>query len=239
MAATATCRRARRGHRDTFGETDGALVTPPAASASLVPSVLLACRRPADGGCWHSARVRWQAFFDDLEGQFAAAQAAELAGEVAERSRIEAGRIRLTDRLAAATGSPVGVSLPGVGLVRGTLLDAGVDWLLLEEGGREALVPLAAVLGVTGVGARAVVPQAPGQVGKRLDLRWALRGLARSRSGVVLVLRDGSTAAGTLDRVGADHVDLAEHAAGEARRAASVRGVRLVPLSALGLVRSR
>lgn len=184
--------------------------------------------------------MRWQALFDDLEGQLAAAEAAELAGEVAELSRLEAGRIRLGDRLAAAAGAPVAVTLPGVGVVRGTLLDAGPDWLLLDEGaGREALAPLEAVLGITGIGARAAPPGSEGEVGRRLDLRWALRGLARGRVGVVLGLRDGSSATGTLDRVGADHVDLAEHGVGEARRAAAVRAVRLVPLAALVLVRSR
>jgi hypothetical protein len=196
--------------------------------------------RPVDGQRWQSAPVRWQSLFDDLEGQLAAAAAAELAGEVAELSRLETGRVALGDRLAAATGAPLAVTLPGPGIVRGTLLDAGVDWLLLDEGaGREALVPLAAVLGITGVGGRAATPGAEGAVGRRLDLRWALRGLVRGRVGVVLGLRDGTSPAGTLDRVGADHVDLAEHAPGEARRAAAVRAVRLVPLGALALVRSR
>jgi hypothetical protein len=119
------------------------------------------------------------------------------------------------------------------------LLDAGVDWVLLEETGlREVLVPLAAVLAVTGVGSRSAAPGAEGEVARRLDLRWALRGLARDRAGVAVVLRDGTTVSGTLDRVGADHVDVAEHAPGEPRRASAVRQVRLVPLSALALLRS-
>jgi hypothetical protein len=183
--------------------------------------------------------MRWQALFQDLEAQLEAAQAAELAGEVAERSRLEAGRVLLADRLTAAAGHPLTVTLPGAGVLRGTLLDAGVDWLLLDEGaGREALVPLAAVLGVTGVGRASSAPDAGGAVGKRLDLRWALRGLARGRAGVAVQLVDGATVHGTVDRVGADHVDLAEHAPGEVRRASQVRGVRLVPLSAVALVRS-
>jgi hypothetical protein len=62
--------------------------------------------------------------------------------------------------------------------------------------------------------------------------------LARDRAGVSVVLRDASTLSGTLDRVGADHVDVAEHAPGEARRAAAVRQVRVVPLMALALLRS-
>ena len=183
--------------------------------------------------------MRWQALFDDLEAQLAAADAAGLSAEVADRTRRETGLLRVVDRLRPAEGHPVSVALGAVGSVHGRLLDSGPDWLLLEEhGAREVLVPLAAVLGVTGLGARAETPGSEGEVGRRLDLRWALRGLARSRAGVALVLRDGSVVTGTLDRVGADHVDLAEHAPGEARRPADVRQVRLVPLPALTLVRS-
>lgn len=182
--------------------------------------------------------MRWQRLFDDLEAQLDAALEAELEGEVAERSRREAALVRLHDRLSAAVGATVTVHLPGAGPVQGVLADCGVDWLLLEPAGTgEVLVPLAAVLGVTGVGAAVAAPD-DSAVGTRLDLRWALRGLARSRTAVRLVLLDGSVVPGTLDRVGADHVDLAEHARDEPRRASAVRQVRLVPLAALVAVRS-
>ena len=182
--------------------------------------------------------MRWRGLFDDLEAQFEAAQAAELAGEVAERARREAALLRLVDRLRAAEGAPVVVTVTGAGVLRGQLLDAGTDWLLLEEAGtREVLVPLRAVLGVTGVGARSAAPD-ESPVAKRLDLRWALRGLARNRTSVAVGLVDGTLVTGTLDRVGADHLDLAEHGLGEARRAGAVRQVRLVPLPAVVLVRS-
>jgi hypothetical protein len=183
--------------------------------------------------------MRWQQLFDDLEAQMAAADAAELEAEVADRTRRELALLRLVDRLGETNGHAIAATVWGAGTVRGRLLDAGVDWLLVEETGqREVLVPLAAVLGVTGVGARTAVPDGEGEVGRRMDLRWALRGLARDRAGVSVVLRDGSTVSGTLDRVGADHVDVAEHAPGEARRAAAVRQVRLVPITALALLRS-
>jgi hypothetical protein len=183
--------------------------------------------------------VRWQALFDDLEGQLAALEAAELAAEVRDRSRREAALLSLVDRLGASVGHRVQLHLDHA-LVRGVLTGTGPDWLLVTEdaGAREALVPVAAVLSVTGVGARTEVPGAGGEVARRLDFRWALRGLARSRSGVAISVRDGSTLTGTLDRVGSDHVDLAEHGAGEARRAGAVRQVRLLPLAAVTVVRS-
>ena len=184
--------------------------------------------------------MRWDRLFDDLESQLEASQAADLSAEVAERARREAALVRLVDRLRPAVGLELTVHVAGSGAVRGRLLDRGSDWLLLDEAGeRQALVALAAVLTVAGVGSRTAVADSEGAVAKRLDLRWALRGLARSRTGVALVLVDGTQVTGTLDRVGADHLDLAEHGLGEARRAGAVRAVRLVPLAALGLARSR
>jgi hypothetical protein len=189
-------------------------------------------------GQGHAALVRWNGLFDDLEAQFDAAQSAEQSAEVAERARREAALLGLLDRLRPALGSSITVHLLGPVVLRARLLDCGADWLLLEEHGeREVLVPVSAVVGVTGAGA-AAAPPATGAVAKRLDLRWALRGLARSRTGVVLALTDGTLVTGTLDRVGTDHLDLAEHPPGEPRRTGSVRQVRLVPLHALVLVRS-
>ncbi|HEU0103098.1 MAG TPA: hypothetical protein VFR07_12345 [Mycobacteriales bacterium] len=180
--------------------------------------------------------MRWKALFDDLEAQAAAADRVELEDEVRDRTRREVGLVRAADRLRACVGEPLAVSVVGAGPAHGTLLDAGPDWLLLEERpGRDALVPLAAVLGVTGVGRRTAAPL--DRVGRRLDLRWTLRALVRDRAALQVRLRDGSLLAGTLDRVGADHVDLAEHPQGELRRPAAVLGVRLVPLDALALLR--
>lgn len=182
--------------------------------------------------------VRWEALFADLEAQVEAAERADLDAEVRDRTRREAALVRAVDRLAPARGRRLGVVVLGGGALHGRLLDVGPDWLLLEESsGREALVPLVAVQGITGLGAHTAVPGSEGAVGRRLDLRWALRGLARSRAGVQVVLRDGTALAGTLDRVGSDHVELAEHGQGEARRGPAVRGVRLVPLTALALLR--
>lgn len=182
--------------------------------------------------------MRWKALFDDIEAQWEAAERADLAAEVRDRTRREVALLSSYDRLRAAEGAVLALTVHGAGAVSGRLLEVGNDWLLLEEGpGRDLLVPMAAVLTVAGLGRRAEPPGSSGEVGRRLDLRWALRSLARDRAPLQVVLRDGSTLAGTLDRVGSDHVDLAEHAQGEERRPANVRAVRLVPVGALGLLR--
>lgn len=178
--------------------------------------------------------MRWEDLFDDLEGQYLSAEAADLAGEVADRTRREWALLTVPER--ARPGSLITVVALGLAAVSGRVQDVGVDWLLLEEGNRrELLVPLAAVLTITGVDSGSEPLE--GEVRRKLDFRFALRGLARDRAGVQVVLRDGSLRAGTIDRVGADHLELAEHPPGEARRRGAVTGVVLIPLTAIGAVR--
>jgi hypothetical protein len=182
--------------------------------------------------------VRWDALFADLEAQAALMAQAERAAEVEERARGEIGALTLADRARAAVGAEVRVRLAGAGLIAGRLRRAGPDWWLIEEpGSREAVVPTAALLGVRGLGRYSAVPGSDGVVAARLGLRQALRGVARDRSPVRVQLIDGSALDGTLDRVGADFVDVAAHPAGELRRHRAVRDVEAVPLAALAAVR--
>jgi hypothetical protein len=178
--------------------------------------------------------MRWEDLFADLEGQFALQEAVELAGEVADRTRREWALLTVPER--ARPGSVVTVSAAGLPAVAGRVQDVGVDWLLLEEQGRrELLISTANVLTIAGLDGGTETIE--GEVRRKLDLRFALRGLARDRAGVQVVLVDGSTRAGTIDRVGADHLELAEHAAGEPRRRGSVTAVVLIPLTAISAVR--
>lgn len=182
--------------------------------------------------------MRWEELFADLESRAAEDSRAELAGEVADRTRREFGRVRLVDRLRPALGAPLIVRAQGAAVLVGRAVDVGADWLLVaEQDGRAALVPLAAVIALSGVGGRTEVPDTEGEVERRFDLRFALRGLVRDRTRVEVVLVDGTVVTGTFDRVAADHVDLAQHDPEKARRAASVQQVLLVPLAALAVVR--
>lgn len=182
--------------------------------------------------------MRWDDLFADLEAQADALEVAERATEVGERARMEVSVTGTVHRLRAAVGAPVRLELLGDLGLAGELSRVGADWLLCDEGGgREALVPLSAVRLIAGLGRAAAVPGTEGAVAARLTLRSALRGIARDRSGVRLHLIDGAALDATIDRVGADFVDVARHAAGEPRRRSEVRAVALVPFAALAAVR--
>ncbi len=181
--------------------------------------------------------MRWDALFGDLEAQADALEHAERAAEVDERTRIEVATLALVDRLRAAVGSPLRLQCAGALLLAGDVRRVGPDWVLLDEGGREDLVPLAAVLGISGLSRLSAVPNSSSPVESRLTLRHVLRGLARDRSAVQVARVDGSTLNATIDRVGADFVELALHAAGETRRRSEVRDVVDVPFRAVAAVR--
>ena len=183
--------------------------------------------------------MRWQQLFTDLQAEFDEAAAREERAELPSRSRAETSTVRLAERLGGAVGEQVSLRCRGAGEVAGRLADAGVDWVLLaDDTGREVLVALPAVVVASGLVRSTVAAGPAARVRTALDLRWALRGLARDRSAVAVVLDDGGVLTGTVDRVGADFVEVALHAPGEARRQPAVSAVRTVPLTALSVVRS-
>jgi hypothetical protein len=183
--------------------------------------------------------MRWQQLFADLQGQFAEQEMAAERAEWASRARTEVGAVALVDRIRGAVGFPVSLHCRGAGTVAGRLVEVGVDWLLIEDDhARSSLVALAAVRAVGGLGRRTAVAEDAGSVRARLDLRRALRALARDRAGVQVVLDDGFVLAGTVDRVGVDYLELAEHPLDRPRRAEAVQGVRAVVIASIAVVRS-
>ncbi|MGF7238126.1 MAG: hypothetical protein ACQSGP_24670 [Frankia sp.] len=198
--------------------------------------------------------MRWEALFNDLEMQWEAAEAADLAAEVADRTRREVARLRLVDRLRPCVGEVLRFGTAGTSRSReesalaGRLVALGSDWLLIEEqGGREVLVATAALLWVDGLSPASALPGHEGALARRLDLRYALRGLCRDRAVLAVTLVDGSFLRGLAHRVGADFLELVDASAdGEPRwdRSAGAAGaragrrVRTVTLNALAVVRS-
>jgi len=82
----------------------------------------------------------------------------------------------------------------------------------------------------------------------RMTLGFVLRDLVRRRVGVAVHLVNASrpesesagyarVLAGTIDRAGVDHFDLALHEPGTARRSDAVTGHRLVPFTAVAWIR--
>jgi len=178
--------------------------------------------------------VRWNELFADLEAQAEALQAAERDAEVAELTRLETSRLTLAGRLGTAVGSTVRIRCLGGAMLSGRLSGCGPGWLLLDEGaGREALLAAAAVTSVAGLGRWSGSPG----TAVALGLGSVLRAVARDRSVLRVGLTDATVLDGTLDRVGADYVELAVHAAGEPRRREEVREVLVLPLGALAVLR--
>lgn len=194
--------------------------------------------------------MRWDRLFAELEGRFDELADEQAAAERADHERVAIGAVTAIQRLAGAHDQRVRIGLAGGAVVAGRLRAVGPDWLLVEEGQqRDCVLPWRSVALVQGL----TVATGPALSGLdlRLDLRHALRGLARDRASVQVAVAGwtggggpSGTAGvsgeltGTIDRVGADFIEVALHAAWEPRRAGAVRGVALVPLASIVLVRA-
>ena len=167
-------------------------------------------------------QTRWQELFADLEAQARADEALDLAAEVADRTRGELARVSLVSRLRSRVGGPVSLQVSGAGSVAGTLVRVGADWLLVLAPD-ETIVPLDAVGAAVNLPLEAVPASGVGPVASRLRLGSVVRAMARDRSVLAVMLRDGTAVVGTPDRVGADFFDLAVHGRDQAPRRTQVR----------------
>ncbi|XAS75922.1 hypothetical protein V3G39_14900 [Dermatophilaceae bacterium Sec6.4] len=178
--------------------------------------------------------MRWTDLFADLEAQLAESDRQELMGQVADRTRRERAAVSWADRAATRIGLPVGLTT-AIGPLTGVLQDLGSDWLLIEEDQRgSAVVPFGAVLSITGLGTRSEVG---GHLGRRFGVGVALRAVARDRCAVAVHDNGGNVFTGTIDGVGSDHLQIAEHPADSIRRARALTGHRTVPFRAIAILR--
>jgi hypothetical protein len=197
--------------------------------------------------------MRWDNLFDDLESQLEQELGAEEADLGAEEERLRLGRLTLRDRLIAMTRPGDGIAeqlrlaLCDGAVVTVAVGSVGRDWLVGELIGARrgsCVVPLTAVAGLLPTPeqlARSVVAEAANEpavsLSARLGLAFVLRDLCRRRAAVDVGTASGERLHGTIDRVGRDHLDLAEHESGVPRRADAVGRIRILPFSELVLVR--
>lgn len=181
--------------------------------------------------------VRWDRLFDDLEAQASAEWEAERAALASEAERVRFARVTLRERLFAlreqkahvradlAVGSPI----------EGSVVAVGADWVALDRGTRSVSIVSASAI----VALRMPHPDLLHSAGtpprselrERLSLGFVLRDLARRRVPVLIELSTGDRVAGTVDRAGADHLDLALHDLAVPRHPAAVTAFRIVPCS--------
>jgi len=181
--------------------------------------------------------MRWERLFDDLEAQLVADERRDLDAEVADRTRRERALLGLHERLTAVIdGEPLSVRVAGVGVIVGRVTEVGTDWLLLEERpDHPALLPFTAIRTMTSLRGAAQA----GAVAKGFALGAALRAISRDRAVVEIVDVDGTALTGTIDAVGQDAFDVAEHAVDVPRRPEHIIATRTMPWAALALVRRR
>ncbi len=200
--------------------------------------------------------MRWDSLFDDLESQLEREISAEEVDLDAEEERLRLGRLSIRDRLVALQDATprdsalrLGISLCGGDRLVVHPVLIGRDWFsadLVDEARRErqCIIPLSSVAGISLPASQASESLAGGGddstahpvLSARLGLTFVLRDLCRRRKSMELLTAAGSLH-GTIDRVGRDHFDLAIHEMGSPRRASNVTEIRLVPLTAVIMVK--
>ncbi len=193
--------------------------------------------------------MRWDDLFDDLESQLAHERDAEERDQRADEERRRVGRLLIRERLeayalASRAGSTLTLEVSGGERLVLRPTTVGRDWVSGEtvvagSGSRGCIIPIAAVTGVLvpiGDVARSLAsPPADGRgprVSDRIGLAFVLRDLCRRRV-TVEVHTNGGVRTGTIDRVARDHLDLAVHELGQARRQRNVAHILLVPFDSI------
>lgn len=180
--------------------------------------------------------MRWDALFDDLQGQMAASELLDLESEITERARLEIARITLIDRLRAATSRRITVDLAYGLQFSGAIRQIGSDWILLSEGSQSVVVLLRNIMAIEGLGAETLTASSLVRQNFR-SLSSALRLLARDRAMVTIYLMVSDESRrrfhAVIDRVGEDHCDIAVVRDGEVRRQREVLVRKTIPFGAI------
>ncbi|GAA1467461.1 hypothetical protein [Microbacterium thalassium] len=192
--------------------------------------------------------MRWERFFDDLEDQLASEWEAERAALDTEAERLRVARMPLRDRLVALRHGGSGERMPVFEFADGDRIAAevagvGADWVALRTRSRHPGIVVARLGAIVSIAldhadvlgsARPAGPAT--RLAERVTFGFALRDLVRRRTPVAVHLATGRVLHGTIDRAGADHLDLALHEPGTARRRSEVTGHTIVGFDAVARV---
>jgi len=193
---------------------------------------------------------RWERFFDDLEDQLASEWEAERAALDTEAERLRHARVPLRDRLLALGhrdrrhGDPVPVFEFADGeRLSAEVVGVGADWAALQPQRERGAVIVARIDAVVSIavghadllGSARPVSASTG-LAERITFGFALRDLVRRRAPVAVHLVTGRVLSGTIDRAGADHLDIALHDPGTPRRSSEVTGHGIVGFASVARV---
>jgi hypothetical protein len=179
---------------------------------------------------------RMRRAFDDLEAEFEAGLRLEAEQETVAAVRAELGSTVLWEQLARRVDSEV-VAFAGPRTLRGSVAASYPEFLVLRAAdGGEHLIRYGPAISFALPAEPPALRPAPGPAVRRYQFALALRELARRREPVRVALVDGTGVDGTIEAVGSDYLEVAEHDPGEARRRAAVRARRFVGFAAVATV---
>jgi hypothetical protein len=171
--------------------------------------------------------------FDELEGEFEAGLRLEAEQEAMAATRAELGATVLWEQLARRVGSHTVVHV-GARAFRGTVVASYPEFLVVGTAdGAEHLIRHGAAISVALGPEPPSLRPTPGAATRRYQFALALRELARRREPVRVLLSDGTSCDGTIEAVGSDYLEIAEHDLGEARRRGAVRARRFIGFAAV------
>ncbi|MDJ0312953.1 hypothetical protein [Arthrobacter sp. H35-D1] len=160
-----------------------------------------------------------------------AASQQDLEHHINELARVEAARLTMAEALRGSVGSRLSIVMRTGTAFHGRLCRVETEWVLLDEGSRSVLLPLAMIQRVQGLGTQRA--RAPSKI--PYTFAAALRVLSRNRSALVLELDSIRPAAlrGVIDEVGSDYIQLMQLSDGVNRDRENRQGSVVVPTGGL------
>lgn len=144
---------------------------------------------------------------DDLSADFTAKLRAQRQLEATELSAADAVEVTLSGRLLASVGTSIEIRLINGESLRGEVIDAAANWLILRLLRMDIFIRYPAIEMVSGLPA---APRWPTLVETRVPGTVKLREFAATRREIHFTTRN-QTLKGFIDRVGADFIDIVNH----------------------------